>query len=377
MQPNAIPEADLQAAFIAHTQLLQRYQQIWKLTAFAPTAWPWEANAEELISDITAAINQLPNPIAAGVPDSSPALPFWLTNGIGGRKVAQIRGVAALVHGNTCNPMVEWCAGKGHLGRVLGFHTQRKIISIEWQQKLCEQGAALAVQHGVQQTFQHCDVLQTPLPQLPLNSCVVALHACGDLHRQLLSYAAERTLQTFYLAPCCYHLQAASVYQGLSKLAQQCVLQLDREHLKLAVQEQVTGGQRIAKLRDCEQLWRLVFQCYRAQLTGDDSYQPLPSVAKHWFSGELHDFLAWACPQQGLPTPCAASLKRLLPIAEQRLRLARKIDKVRQLFRQPLERWLLLDRALWLSENGYYVRLQTFCDYQQSPRNTIIIASRE
>ena len=42
-----------------------------------------------------------------------------------------------------------------------------------------------------------------------------------------------------------------------------------------------------------------------------------------------------------------------------------------------LELWLLLDRALYLQEQGYHVKLGTFCDYQLSPRNLLLLAERD
>ncbi|WP_413700062.1 hypothetical protein ACLKMH_22685 [Psychromonas sp. KJ10-10] len=50
-------------------------------------------------------------------------IPFWLQTGIKGRKWSQITAFAEQI--NTLNPIVEWCAGKGHLGRL-----------ISWQKKL-------------------------------------------------------------------------------------------------------------------------------------------------------------------------------------------------------------------------------------------------
>ncbi|GAL12265.1 hypothetical protein JCM19233_3257 [Vibrio astriarenae] len=45
-----------------------------------------------------------------------------------------------------------------------------------------------------------------------------------------------------------------------------------------------------------------------------------------------------------------------------------------QIFRRPLERWLVLDRALYLTEKGYEVTVGTFCERQATPRNLIIRA---
>jgi hypothetical protein len=60
----------------------------------------------------------------------------------------------------------------------------------------------------------------------------------------------------------------------------------------------------------------------------------------------------------------------------QRLAEVRNLELLRGLFRRPLELWLNLDRALFLVEQGYVVRLGTFCDTSLTPRNLLLLAER-
>ena len=60
----------------------------------------------------------------------------------------------------------------------------------------------------------------------------------------------------------------------------------------------------------------------------------------------------------------------------QRLAQVRNLELLRNLFRRPLEMWLVLDRALFLHERGYDVRMGVFCDYPLTPRNLLLIAER-
>jgi hypothetical protein len=54
----------------------------------------------------------------------------------------------------------------------------------------------------------------------------------------------------------------------------------------------------------------------------------------------------------------------------------RNLELVRGLFRRPLELWLVLDRALFMVENGYDVEVGEFCDSHLTPRNLMLIAQR-
>ena len=366
---------DLSERFACYDSFLHEQGGYWQLSAFAQSKWPWAESQATIMAKLTAQLASLPEiTLANSLKLTKQHIPFWLSNGIQGRKLAQIGGFTELF--SSQHNIIEWCAGKGHLGRILSFHYQRSVTSMEYQSTLCQQGQQLADRFELQQQFIHADVMHLPAGWLPNDCAVIALHACGDLHRRLLEQALQTAHCELFVAPCCYHLQAYEHYRPLSQQGQQSNLRISREQLKFAVQEQVTGGQRIASLRDKEQLWRLVFDIYRAQCTGLHDYQPLPSVAKHWFSGELHEFVRWACQQQQLTCPSNTQLETLLPLAQRRLELVRSIDSVKQLLRQPFECWLLLDRALMLAEQGFDVTLREFCQRQHSPRNVMIIAKR-
>jgi len=60
----------------------------------------------------------------------------------------------------------------------------------------------------------------------------------------------------------------------------------------------------------------------------------------------------------------------------QRLAQVRNLERVRNLFRRPLELWLVLDRALYLREHGYDVQVGLFCEPRLTPRNLMILASK-
>lgn len=304
-------------------------------------------------------------------------VPFWLANGIGGRKLEQIDAFASKLPASNL-PMLEWCAGKGHLGRLLAWQFQRPVTSIEWQQQLCVAGSALASQFDIPQRFVHGDVLG---PQgsavLAPQQQVLALHACGQLHIQLLRQAVAAGCEQLHLVPCCYHLIPDQQYLPLSLLAQQHDLTLSQHDLKLAVQGQVTAGARIEKLRHTEVQWRLAYQALRTGITGDNNYQPLSSVAKHWFSGDFADFCRWAANQHQLNLPAAPDWQYYLQQGAKHAALVQRIELVRHLFRRPLELWLILDRALYLEQHGYQVQLSAFCDYQVTPRNLLLQAKRQ
>lgn len=339
------------------------------------------AQLQEFFSPWFSELAALP-PIASRSHTPISELPFWLTNGIGGRKLAQIQAFLGQLPEAT-GAAIEWCAGKGHLGRLFAYSQQRAITSIEWQASLCEQGQTLAQQQQLPQQFVHADVLSQPeLTTQSLAQAIqaFALHACGDLHLALIQQAANAGCNALYIAPCCYHLTQRIPYNGVSSTAQKLFrnhqLQLSAHDLKLAVQGQVTAGERVAQLRHTEVHWRLAYQCLREGITGDARYQPLNSVNKSWFSGDFAAFAQWAAAQHQLQTPAQCDWQHYLAMGAQRAQLVARLELVRHVFRRSLESLLVLDRAMWLTELSYDVSLVEFCEYAQSPRNFLLKAQK-
>ncbi len=302
--------------------------------------------------------------------------PFWLATGVKGRKWQQITRFAAQIDTKQ-NEILEWCAGKGHLGRVLGWQSQQSVTSVEWQQSLCEQGDQLAEKHKVQQHFYQADVLANEADQLikPDGQHIVALHACGDLHVKLIELARQYRPQQLSLSPCCYHLTKDIPYQGISRAAKNSQLKLSQNDLKLAMAEQVTSGKRQSRLREREVSWRLSLDSLLRSLTGEERYHPLPGFPKALLSGDFREFVLWALDNRGIKACIPEDLSFYIESGQQRYALVRRIELIRQYFRRPLELWLAYDRACALEEAGYQVCLSQFCEHKVTPRNLLINAS--
>ncbi|WP_417596109.1 methyltransferase [Oceanospirillum sp.] len=320
----------------------------------------------------------------------------YLSSGIPGRKWQQIELVTEYLpaaNSPSKQKLLEWCAGKGHLGRLLSIRKGYEVTSLEWQHSLCIQGEALIHQQKkrypqLQQRMQQGDALSNDVSRL-LNqhNTAVALHACGDLHTHLISQCCNsaQAIKQLAVAPCCYHLTADDIYQPLSKAGQGSLLRLDRQDLKIPLQETVTGGQRVSRLRDIELHWRLSFDFLRQSLTGETHYKPLPAFPKKLLSGGFKEFVHWALINRELLSDDHDSdnlpfnereMSQALTEGAEKLLMVRKLEWLQSYFRRLLEIWLVADRALSLEEAGFHVELYQFCDKAVSPRNLLILARR-
>ena len=328
---------------------------------------PWIPEGAELhaLSELDAF---LPEPIECGK-----AMAMYMP----GRKQAQIEAFVGVLPPHQ-GPYLEWCAGKGHLGRLVSLHRGASVVSLELQGQLCEEGRALAARDGARMQFVEADAFAPEAGQLITKQHhAMALHACGELHTHLLERVAERGARGVTLSPCCYHLIRGDHYRPLSEAAKASRLNLGKSDLKLPLQETVTGGARIARLREQEVEWRLAFDCLQRQVRGVDAYMPVPNMQKSLLAGSFEAFCGWAAARKGLVLPEGVDYAAFLARGEQRYGDVARMELVRHLFRRPLEIWLMLDRALFLQERGYRVEVGEFCDKPMTPRNILIRAVRD
>lgn len=295
--------------------------------------------------------------------------------GIKGRKFEQISAFAAQL--TQCDSEVlEWCAGKGHLGRLIAKAHNRSVVSLEWQESLCEAGSAFAEQWHLPQTFICADAFAANQSQLKVNQQAVALHACGDLHIELLRLAASAGTRNIAFSPCCYHLIRAREYEALSTDARNSRLSLSRHDLQLPLQQSTIAGSKQQELRHKEIAWRLGFDSLQREVRGCEHYLPIPSIKQSQLSGDFSVFCLWAAQSKAVRLPENIDFGYFEQLGLKRQRLTRRIDLVAHLFRAVLEHWLLLDRICFLEEQGYRVSLRKFCSERVTPRNSLIQAKK-
>ena len=312
------------------------------------------------------------------------SVPVHFSHGIGGRKWQQINAFfAALGPAQQTESYLEWCAGMGHLGRLVALKTASSVLSLEWQQALCDKGSTLAQKANVQQDFVCDDALRAQsATHLAGKNCAVALHACGDLHTALLRAAGEVKTPHVVISPCCYHLTRDARYLGLSQFCQanliQYGLEIDKDDLKLAVKQVATAGAREQDLRELELTYRLGFDTWLRETLNADNYIPLSSVKKSQLNQGFEAFCHWAAQQKKQTFDAnAEQIAHYLAIGEQRRVLLARLEAVRSCFRRAMELWLVLDRALFMHEQGYQVEVGTFCSGQLTPRNFMLRATRK
>ncbi len=330
--------------------------------------WQWASQHAPELAPL-AAVCQLPElpPMRAELAHSK--------RGIQPRKWAQIQAFAARLP-DLSTPVIDWCAGKGHLAHCLGWHGAPMVTGLEWRADLCAQGNAFAAQQILPVTLSNTDVLDILPAALPANAQVTALHACGRLHIALLERLPQTSIRRLALSPCCYHAIDAEHYLPLSLAGRQHDLGLDQRALKLSIQETTIASPRRRQVRRTQRVWRLAFQALLEELTGAREYVRFPSLKGQRRLPDFDSFARQAASELGLVLPASIDSDRYLRRAAQRAQRSSRTELVRHVFRRPLEIWLLLDRACRLEEAGFVVTLGTFCARELTARNAVLLAER-
>ncbi|CAM3604966.1 hypothetical protein CCOS865_00425 [Pseudomonas reidholzensis] len=386
--------------FQAIDQFLVEHQALWKPRPFTTLQLDWETQHPALstwlrqrtLEDAEAPLDpsQPPAPYAhlasqaehlsqlGELPDAGlPAAGHRLDVGVPGRKWQQIEAFSRrLGFRQQTGHWLDWCSGKGHLGRRL-LQPGQQLTCLEYDAQLVAAGQALSDHHQLPAAHVHQDVMADDSARhLGTDKSVVALHACGDLHVRLLQLAAQQGCRHVAVAPCCYNRIQAEHYQALSAAARASTLQLDLDDLGLPLSETVTAGARVRRQRDTSMARRLGFDLLQREQRQCDSYLPTPSLPVSWLEKPFEQYCRDLAELKQLALTGEPDWPMLEAAGWQRLAQVRNLERVRNLFRRPLELWLVLDRALFLQEQGYIVRLGVFCAYPLTPRNLLLLAEK-
>jgi hypothetical protein len=290
---------------------------------------------------------------------------------IPGRKREQIEAFAAALDPVEA-PVLEWCAGKGHLGRRLAMQGAGAVTSLEIDPALCAQSALLATRARLAQHMVCADALSADGQARVATHHVVALHACGELHRSLVRGAAAGAAAGFSIAPCCYDRGVTGDFLSVSTAA---TLRLDAGDLRLAITESVTATERERRQHAQDSAFKLGFIALRAAVDGG-GYRPFRPVPAAWVRSGFEGFCRQLAAREAVVLPAAVNWDEWQVVGWARHAQVLRYDLVRHVFRRALEMWLVGDLALGLEAAGYRVRLGVFCDRAITPRNLLVQAAR-
>lgn len=274
---------------------------------------------------------------------------------------------------NPHQAITEWCGGKGYLGRILSTQWQQPVTTLEIDPQLIRDGIAFADQYSIRQQFRQMDVFTDACAPYLHDHYPIALHACGDLHRELVKHLAHSDTTGFTIVPCCYHLGREQKYTPFNKQLQ---LRINREELRLAVNETVTAHHHEIGKRDQDSAWKLAFQQLRHSLAGIPEHTPFKPVPKAWLNDGFEGYCRKLSYREKLSLPANTDFCYWEEQGNQRHHEVVRLQLLRHCFKRTLELWLMLDMAVHLQKHGYCVNIATFCERTLTPRNILLQGAR-
>jgi hypothetical protein len=319
------------------------------------------AQLSALVRDGSALAHLDPLPLRSNSPRGARAY------GVPARKWIQLQSFVPRL---APNRFVDWCAGKGHVGRTIARLWSTSGTALEIDPALVRAGEALAAREHADVTFHALDVLDAIDDAWIAGRSVVALHACGDLGDRALRVATAAGAAAVAWAPCCFHRRRER-FEPWS--AEGAVLgPLDKAELRLPTTDETVTSPRIRWQRRTAMAFRLGLDHLRAEATGSAPYQSLPSVPDSWLTDGFEPFCRRMAQRFAVALPSAPDWDRAERIGRERVGRARRLGLVRAAFRRPLEVWMDLDRAVWLLDQGLDVDVGTFCERPVTPRNVLV-----
>jgi hypothetical protein len=398
--------AEFNRRFIEISDCLVEHRSLWSSKPFEGIPPIWATSFPELSHWLMALDNQQYSHYSANIDDLNSAISTFIpaikhlqdisklksfnttvTNseyshintGVAGRKWQQICDFSA-VFDQTINPIktpiVEWCAGKSHLGRLLNLTTKQAVTALELDPVICLSGQQLAQRDQAFVNHINCNVIEQG--EQHINSChtVVALHACGDLHTHLLSIAGSIKPDMLAIAPCCYQLTKNQQKIWLSSIGQQSGLPLSRDDLKIALMDTVIATKRNINIRNKFNEWRLGFDELQRVCLASNRYLPVPALPEKLLKGSFEEFCDYVAKIKKIEIKEPINYQKFEKLGVERYKKTQRYALVRYVFRRPLEILLNLDYCLFLQQHNYSVQLGEFSDYQTTPRNIMLLATQ-
>lgn len=304
--------------------------------------------------------------------DEKLSLPQQLSYNIKGRKWAQITHVISVMNGSYSG-IVDWCCGKGHLGRTLSHVFDVPLQGLDIDEELIIQARKLSESRS-QHQFTKCDVLKKG--EVPiLDGTIVALHSCGSLLDRAIETMLDQKLRQGIFVSCCYHRIQTSHWIPKSQKCANENVQLDVFELRIPSTFEYSASTKIRKRRRREMLYRVSFDLLLRDLCGNQEYQKIASVPDAWKDLSFEEFVQNISRREHILIPQQINLIQYLEMGQQKLNQIRGLGSLRSLFSRLIELLVIGDRALWLQEKGREAVVGIFAPEEVTPRNTIIISS--
>lgn len=198
---------------------------------------------------------------------------------------------------------------------------------------------------------------------------LIGLHCCGDLSVELISFFKRSRLKNIVNLGCCYH---KGRHFSLSQLARRYPLELTSHALTMAAKSYKRIDSKEFIQRDRVKRFRYTLH-FIMQDRLDLSFRTLGNGTAADYAGEFYLYC-----HKYVPETKSLSINQLTSLwheYESQYQQFLLYGMIRSKLSRVLEIYIVLDRALALSEHGYQVSLMEIFNRELSPRNIMVHAT--
>jgi SAM-dependent methyltransferase len=290
------------------------------------------------------------------------------------------KAVDQLMRENQLEQVVDIGGGIGYLAQSIANYYFYPVTSIDMDPILQNTGRQRNLKN--QKKGSHLvNYLQEKLelgneklvPLFTPKTISLGLHTCGDLANTHLEIAIKAESGALINLGCCYYKLSKNNTYNISNFSKSNNnLRLNMYALTLATLAHKQMGHWDFQFKNMVKNYRYAFHMYLYHEKGITDFVSVGNSSQRYYEG---DFASYAKEQmKRLDIENKQSDESLNHFFQDpaRTRLIRKMilaGILRGIYGRPLELYLLLDRALYLEENGYKTQLIPFFDEELSPRN--------
>jgi hypothetical protein len=277
---------------------------------------------------------------------------------------------------------VDIGGGVGHLARTLMTQLHLPMVSIDRDASLQSMGRSLLTKMKLSDAplrFVNAEMQTTPQDEVDAHfagACLsIGLHTCGPLAwTHLKKSQTSRAVLNF---GCCYDRMDVARDCQQSLVAQRHPLPWTSFALFLATRGRRRSFQELA-MQERVNTYRLALHLFLQEEGLAHGFMAVGDAPRAAYD---HGFVAYVENRfRHLQLDFSRHEQRAAlfverPDIKRSMREFFVINVVRNAFSRPLEVLLLLDRALWMAEQGHEVELRQFFDHSISPRNLGLFAA--
>lgn len=315
-------------------------------------------------------------------------LPSWAFNRVKEKKQHEIgilaKYVSDLKKQHQFRRVTDIGGGVGHLARVLSYYYGFNFITIDRDQDLQEMGKKRLEKYpkpdgGGNVQYLHATFGDEDESQLQQISeafsgevMTIGLHTCGPLAVEHLNRSMEKNSKLMLNFGCCYNKLSTEKDVNLSKLGKEFNLTMTDHALTLASRGHNKMTFDDYRLKTNVKKFRYTLHLLLYQKFGIKEFLSAGEVHPRVYRGEFSDYALNKLEALGIEHELSGEdLEQFFrkPAIEKEVRKMFICNIIRWQMGRLMEVYLLIDRLLWLQENGYSVDLSEYFDPELSPRN--------